>query len=234
MSSVRTRWFRRPRPLFVVGVLSVLIAVGLLVGAAVHNGRYRVQPVFLSLPLTAGSTATGSFVADVDEFYEVELVFQLKNFFPGAEKLVCGMEVPELGAVKWTALQGEELVARGSAESCLYVDPWSNTRSRALQHFQNAWTYENVWEATTGRGIGRFRGQAGVTYAVRAEVATTLAALNNCEPRLVVRINRTFWERYRATSVTNAGLTFLGLAVAVIALWCVAVVSTKLRQRTPT
>lgn len=215
-------------------VLLTLIGLSLLLIVFQHNRRLNWKPLKLPLSIEAGEGVSGSFLAEHDERYEVEIEITAT---PGMklEDSVTAVERPSSLDINWSVTEGNSVVAHGNCRDFLYI---SSTRRSIRDRVWRALLRAPLIDGESGtvfRGVGSFKGRKGRSYLLRAEVLSTIEELNMGSPHFGARLNRQFVEHHHLSSIPVAycGFGALALSFFLLMTWILTAVKGKIKKKEP-
>ena len=200
-----------------------VLGILLLAFNYIHNSKYDWNPVRFPIRIEAGQSLTANFVAELDQFYELELAFYPNLPQKDLYELVIASSNPSPIDMTWKVLAGNQIVAHGNCKEYLYVmknmDPLPHKILRRIFNIPYYQAQKSV--DSIGRGFGRFRAESGKRYEVHAEVQNTMKKLDVTEPIFNVRVNRIFSIRHYKSMLpfAVAGLTCIGISGVLLCLW---------------
>lgn len=226
--SVGHRLASSRKPLWGAMVIALMGIVGFGINAA-HNGRYTVRPLQVSLDTTEGHETLGSFTAEINGDYEIQLEVDWPDPPGEVRRLVSRTENPSELELGWAIRSDGHTIAQGDCTGYLYMVYGNNWRLKLQDRLLGIDPGLNVLSDLVGRGVGRFTAQEGRQYELRVTSGHNASMLDPLNPRMVVRLNRVFWLRYHRQTLTlaYAGLAALGLAGLILSSWMVIRLSAR-------
>ena len=230
-----TKYLLQPRGQFLYfGILFAAIGLLLLFLNAKHNNRYQWRPVKLPFRMEAGQILKSSFVAELDQYHEIEIEFQRNISKDKIKKFIISVEGPSPIDMPWKVLHKGKTVAEGTCRDYLYImktgDPLIQRILRKLLYIPY---YQDIEGSdTVGRGVGKFLCKAGERYDIEAKIGTTLTELDATHPVFGVRVNRVFGTRHFRSMipVAKGGFILLGLSLATFFWWGATRIYNKIRH----
>ena len=217
MSALLESLHKPSRSLLLVGIFLVIFGCILVVVHWKHTNRYDWRPIKLPMKVEAGVLNQGSFIAELDEIYEIELEFAENIHSEEIGNIALTMDSLSILDLDWQIRHGDEVVAEGNCKNYLYIRMIGQPFTRKiLRKIVNLPQYQKVRgsKILLLRGVGKFSAKKGRRYEIRAHVGTTIANLSSLELLLGVRVNRKFAARqYQSTiGIAKVGFFFLFFA----------------------
>ncbi len=190
-----------PRRASVFAVIAMLFGIVLLSYGVARNMKHQPLLVRVDIPAEPGAIIQSDFELASSEQYEVEVEFrwdQLPDDWRQDVRLRGDNSPVDLDW--WVRDADDQVVAQGGTRDFLYIQPWVGKKDRYLNRLFRRDDHRWPDGPTAGRGVGSFKGAKGERYRVGATIGDMPDVLFAAEPQLCVRLNRVFWQRYRATS----------------------------------
>jgi hypothetical protein len=190
-----------------------LLGVGFLIAGAyfyvqtIRGEALNLQPLSLPISLTPATIRTPQFTTDIDHWdYEIAVDFDTKV---DSQRMACFLGsdanpdrcngAPNLIDISWELFEGERIAFEGNSGSFPGMMEEPGVR------------YERM--------IGKFRAQKGHRYTLVLHVKGDASQLNSANPKLVVQIQRGYWEDHAvgiALGKLVAGiLSLIGMTILV-------------------
>lgn len=219
-SQTRNNPKKRGRALLPVALAALILGMSLLGIKAMNTAAHNWKPVQLTLPAEPGQRAITTFVAELDQYYEIVLEFD--SILPEVQlrKLLEEVrEPPSVDVAWWVAQDGKDLAA-GNSGAILYTSSGGRSILGQLRRRVMSEPFHR------GRGsfvqiIGRMRGEAGRSYQVTVEHRSLDPALDATSPRLGLQLSREFWMTHSQgmLAFAYAGLLLMGISGMFFLLW---------------
>ena len=225
------------RKLLYPGIILAVVGALLLVINFRHNSRYAWKPVKQPFRIQAGTLLESSFIAELDQKYEIEIEFQRNIADQKFKKFVMDVKNPSPLDIEWKVLHNGKIHGRGTSRDYLYITKTGDPLlRRILRKIMNIPYYQDIEaEDSVTRGIGRFPCEAGQRYDIEAKVGTTITELDATNPIFGVRINRIFAIRHFRSMIPMAATGFLifGISMLTLSGWLLGTLYSKFRSCYP-